>query len=95
MSLHRRAATWIDGRRRDTALLAVAALSVLLWSGPAQRAGQAVPETAPVDLHWTPCGGDFQCGRAAVPLDYDDPGGPTVSISLIRLPAGDPHQRIG
>ncbi len=95
MSLLRRAATASDGRRRATAVLAVAALAVLSSSGVAQRAARAETDEAPVDLHWTSCGGGFQCGRATLPLDYDDPGGSTVSVSVIRLPAGDPSRRIG
>jgi pimeloyl-ACP methyl ester carboxylesterase len=30
-----------------------------------------------------------------VPLDYDHPRGPTIALSLIRLPASDPARRIG
>jgi pimeloyl-ACP methyl ester carboxylesterase len=42
---------------------------------------------------WTDCGQGFQCARIAVPLDYDDPDGEQIEISVVRLPAtGD---RIG
>jgi len=30
-----------------------------------------------------------------VPLDYDHPRGATISLALIRLPAGDPARKIG
>jgi pimeloyl-ACP methyl ester carboxylesterase len=46
-------------------------------------------------LHWAACGGGFECTTAAVPLDYDHPGGPAISLALIRLPATDQRHRIG
>lgn len=46
-------------------------------------------------LHWADCGGGFQCTDARVPLDYDHPRGPTISIALIRKPAADRAHRIG
>jgi pimeloyl-ACP methyl ester carboxylesterase len=52
--------------------------------------GAAVPS-----LHWTPCHGTFQCAAAAVPLSYRQPKGTTISLSVIRLPAGDPGRRLG
>jgi len=30
-----------------------------------------------------------------VPLDYDDPDGPTITLALAKRPAGDPDRRIG
>jgi pimeloyl-ACP methyl ester carboxylesterase len=44
---------------------------------------------------WTACRDGFECTRIAVPLDYAAPGGTAISLSLIRLPAGDPGRRIG
>jgi pimeloyl-ACP methyl ester carboxylesterase len=46
-------------------------------------------------LSWQACAGGFECATAAVPLDYDDPGGHTIDIALIRHPAADPAHRIG
>ena len=37
----------------------------------------------------------YECTTVQVPLDHDDPRGGTVSISMVRLPALDPEQRIG
>lgn len=50
--------------------------------------------TAPV-LSWQPCANGFECATGAVPLDYDDPGGRTIDIAVIRHPAADPAHRIG
>lgn len=44
-------------------------------------------------LAWTPCEG-FECARATVPRDYDEPGGATIRLSLVRAKATGP-QRIG
>lgn len=46
-------------------------------------------------LDWTACRDGFQCAKAVVPLDYDKPFGASITLSLIRLPAADPAQRIG
>ncbi|MPZ67328.1 MAG: alpha/beta fold hydrolase [Pseudonocardiaceae bacterium] len=37
----------------------------------------------------------LQCARVQVPLDYDEPGGRTASVALLRRPASDPEARIG
>jgi pimeloyl-ACP methyl ester carboxylesterase len=37
----------------------------------------------------------WQCAALPVPLDYADPGGPTIDLAVTRLPAGDPDRRIG
>jgi pimeloyl-ACP methyl ester carboxylesterase len=37
----------------------------------------------------------YECAVVPVPLDHDRPNGPTIQISLVRLPALDPDQRIG
>ena len=64
-------------------------------AGHAESAAVAVPA-----IKWGSCGSDaklaaFQCASVEVPTDYDHPRGPTTTIALTRLPAGDPAQRIG
>lgn len=44
---------------------------------------------------WSSCGGDFECTRIEVPLDYDDPAGTSIELALVRLPAKDASRRIG
>lgn len=45
-------------------------------------------------LNWEDCGDAYQCAVATVPLDYDDPGGDTIELSLLRVPAtGEKPQR--
>jgi pimeloyl-ACP methyl ester carboxylesterase len=45
-------------------------------------------------VQWSPCG-TLQCGSVIVPLDYDNPQGPTLSIAVARHPAEIPSERIG
>ena len=52
--------------------------------------GAAVPA-----LRWTPCHGKYQCAAASVPLNYREPKGTAITLSVIRLPAGDPGRRLG
>lgn len=52
-----------------------------------------LPEPVPID--WRRCGDGFDCARVSVPVDYAQPAGPTLELSLIRRPAGDPSQRVG
>ncbi len=49
----------------------------------------------PVPIEWTSCGGGLECGRVDVPVTYDDAGGPTLELALVRNPADDPARRIG
>lgn len=44
---------------------------------------------------WSGCGGDFECAKINVPLDYDKPDGRTIELAVIRLPAGSDDRRIG
>ena len=46
-------------------------------------------------LDWLPCQESFQCATLTVPLDYRHPGGATVDLALLRVPAADPERRIG
>ncbi|MBC8093436.1 MAG: alpha/beta fold hydrolase, partial [Pseudonocardia sp.] len=54
-----------------------------------------VPEAAVPVLAWVDCEGGFQCATATVPLDHDDPTGPTIDLALIKQPATDPAARTG
>lgn len=46
-------------------------------------------------LQWSGCARSFQCATATVPLDYHQPRGATIRLSVIKLPATDPAHRIG
>jgi pimeloyl-ACP methyl ester carboxylesterase len=65
-------------------------------SRPGTATGAAGQETAPVpSLDWSDCQGGFECANAAVPLDYRDPQGRTITLPVIRKKAADPAKRKG
>ena len=60
----------------------------MLWAATAAAA----------PIAWQACKGapsGLQCARVAVPLDWSQPDGRTISLSVIRRPASRPAQRIG
>jgi len=58
--------------------------------------GAGAPAEAQVPtLRWTDCGEGFECATARVPRDHARPGGPSLRLALIRLPAQDRARRIG
>ncbi|WP_255405516.1 alpha/beta hydrolase [Sinomonas sp. R1AF57] len=85
-------------RRIRTALVALlAALLTLTACVPFESsqpsAEAAATEGAPVGLErfytqevsWSSCEGSYECATVSVPMDYADPSGDTVKLSLIRL----------
>jgi pimeloyl-ACP methyl ester carboxylesterase len=74
-------------------LLAVVA-PVMAEAGPGQAS--AVPAGAGVPrVDWTACGDRLECASVPVPLDWDEPNGPRIALSVIRRLASRPDQRIG
>ena len=76
-------------------------------TGPAPSTTPSGDATEPPDpalapfydqsLDWQPCEGDaeHECTDLQVPLDYTDPGGETIEIAVLRVPASEPGQRLG
>src|SRR5688500_16651474 len=59
-------------------------------SGSAATAGAGAPQ-----ISWTSCGPRLECAGVPVPLDWRQPDGPTITLSVIRHLASHPGQRIG
>jgi pimeloyl-ACP methyl ester carboxylesterase len=56
----------------------------------------APPSAAPgASIDWAPCDPGFECAEVPVPLDWADPTGEQIELSVIRYPATKPDQRIG
>ncbi|HEY0952160.1 alpha/beta hydrolase, partial [Nocardioides sp.] len=57
------------------------------------------PDLAPFyaqPLSWSACPDDEAlCATLTVPLDYRHPGGETIDLALLKVPAADPNRRIG
>ncbi|MEV6596137.1 alpha/beta hydrolase [Actinoplanes sp. NPDC051346] len=71
--------------------LAAAAVGDTTSPEEAERVDR-VPVTEPA---WYGCSATAQCATVDLPLDYDDPSGPTVEIALLRVKARKPQSRIG
>ena len=56
-------------------------------SAPAAAVPNVLARFYDQDLSWKGCGGDFQCSRLKVPVDYAAPTGATIALSLVRLRA--------
>jgi pimeloyl-ACP methyl ester carboxylesterase len=52
-------------------------------------------DVAVAPVAWSDCGGGFQCSLVRVPRDYTAPTAGSIGISVLRLAALDPSQRIG
>ena len=85
---------WRGRGFRSAIAVAIAGSVVGVTALPVQAsAGTASP---PVPrIVWSPCNDGFQCAQVQVPLDYDAPRGPSISLALVRLPAADPAHRVG
>lgn len=47
-------------------------------------------------LAWSECSDDEAlCASLSVPLDYADPGGETIDLAVLKVPARDPDRRLG
>lgn len=82
-----------------TALAGLLAVTLAALPGSAATAGTAgrtaapaaAPAFVPAPIEWDRCADPFlamlglQCGFLVVPMDYDDPAGPTVELALSRL----------
>jgi pimeloyl-ACP methyl ester carboxylesterase len=66
-------------------------------TSPATATPAAEVEAPVPTIDWRRCpgGGRLRCARVPVPLDYDDPTGPTIKLSLLKRPASQPTERIG
>ncbi|MFD4943127.1 alpha/beta hydrolase [Streptomyces sp. NPDC058239] len=72
---------------------------LLAGSVPASAAPAAPAAPAHQRLVWGPCSSQqqelnkagAQCAKVAVPLDYSDPGGPTIRIAVSRIKADTKH----
>lgn len=84
-------------RRRRTRLLVasvlIAVAPALVGAAPA-GAQRPQPTTTP-QIAWSDCADGYQCATVGAPLDYDQPRGRQISLSLIKDPATDPANRIG
>ncbi len=56
---------------------------------------EAMDEFYDQKLSWKACNSGFQCTKLKVPVDYADPEGDTIKLSLIRLKSTGAGKRLG
>ncbi len=89
--------------RMIAVILALVTAATLGATAPAQATNH---DGGGRDLAWRTCfdkvaeqfadlGVVYECAQLEVPLDYDEPEGETTTISMVRLPATDPDNKIG
>jgi pimeloyl-ACP methyl ester carboxylesterase len=70
----------------------------LLGPGPqGSEAAGAATQRSPSPIVWRPCPKNisYQCASVKVPVDYDNPAGPTIELAVVRKPATGPGPRRG
>lgn len=71
--------------------LAATATALTLSAAPSSATGSASPA-----LKWRPCNlAGQECADLSVPLSYDDPDGPQVTLAVSRLASARPEARRG
>ncbi len=89
----------IASRRCHAAALAAVVICSTAFTGPvhAPAGGAPSPSVPAPQLDWKPCvkGSPFDCATAKVPLDYDDAGGRTIELAVVKRKATGSGQRIG
>jgi len=75
--------------------IVTATVGATLFAPPAQATPSGPSAAVATEVVWTDCRDGFECAEVPVPLDHDDPRGEQIGLSVVRLPAGDPSQRIG
>jgi pimeloyl-ACP methyl ester carboxylesterase len=81
-----------DGRPQGGATSLAAGASAAGTGGeasstPASPAPAAIAPELAAAVEWRPCDAGYQCATVTVPLDHDQPAGPTIDLALIRLEA--------
>lgn len=64
-------------------------------AAPAATASADEVKAKVPSINWRKCHRDFQCAKVDVPLDYDEPNGPTTTLTLLKSPARKPDKKIG
>lgn len=79
--------------------VAVAIAAALLVTGCSGKTTPAGPSSSvsPSGIDWHPCdpNPELDCADVPVPVDWSDPGGERLTLSVIRHRASKPDQRIG
>ena len=83
--------------KRRVVLLSVMAMaaSVTVFLTTFSSNGWSMDDYKEQRLTWISCGGPFLCTDLTVPIDYSNPGGERMQLSLVKYPATSPKKRLG
>ena len=62
---------------------------------PSRPADPGLEQYYTQKVDWRGCRQNLQCAKIRVPLDYAQPDGKSITLSLIKVPAANPRQRVG
>ncbi|MFB7368498.1 alpha/beta hydrolase [Streptomyces sp. NPDC056222] len=86
-------------RRGYVAVITALMTCSTMWTGQGLAAadGSSTPTVPTPELRWKACtaSSPFDCATVKVPLDYDDPGGRSIELAVVRRKATRSDQRIG
>ena len=83
--------------KRRVVVLAIMAMgaSVAVFFTTSQSNGWSYSDYQKQRITWLSCGGPFLCTDVTVPVDYSNPGGERMQLSLVKYPATDSKKRLG
>lgn len=83
--------------KRRVVVLAIMAMgaSVAVFLTTSQSNGWSYSDYQKQRITWLACGGPFLCTDVTVPVDYSNPGGERMQLSLVKYPATDSKKRLG
>lgn len=83
--------------KRRVALLSVMIIvaSSVYFLRSQTSAGWSFSDYQKQQVSWVGCGGRFLCTDVTVPVNYSNPGGERMQLSLVKYPATDKKKRLG
>lgn len=83
--------------KRRVVLLSVMAMtaSVAVFITTQKSSGWSFSDYQKQKITWLSCGGPFLCTDVTVPVDYSNPGGERMQLSLVKYPATNPQEKLG
>lgn len=82
-------------RRVVLSLVMVMVASLVLFVRSYSNGGWSIADYQKQKLTWLSCGGPFLCTDLTVPVNYQNPGGERMQLSLVKYPATEPKKRLG
>ena len=85
----------ITKRRVALITVMIMAASVAVFISTQNSVGWSTEDYQKQKLTWISCGGPFLCTDVTVPVNYANPGGERIQLSLVKYPATNSKKRLG